>query len=78
MKATFVDLAAEKEKGYKGPKTKLITEWCDPEEVMSTQYGVIPARRWCELEVGRVKSKGDHVNLVTNGSQVAVARISAG
>ena len=58
-------------------KDKIMTYFCDPEEIMDTEYGVVTYRKWCEFECVRINksNRGDHIKVVENKTgKIAICR----
>ena len=53
---------------------KPITRWCNPDEKISTQWGYITYRQWCEKEVARINRNGDTTKVIEKNGLIAVSR----
>lgn len=55
-------------------KTDLITIVCPVDEMITTQWGTITMKEYCERERDRINSHGDNVKVVIEKGEVAISR----
>jgi len=52
---------------------KTMTHWCKPDELMTSEYGVVSYQVWCEKERDRINTRGDGVKIVRRDSDGFIA-----
>lgn len=54
-----------------------ITVWCNPAELLETQYGTVTQLRWLELERDRISPRTrDDIVIVEQDGMVALTRLT--